>query len=573
MGKESDIDNSDGVDSTRLEEPEPNGNSTEAPDEKDIIEPVKEIRDDPTDEISDEKVRSGGKGPSDVEVDNETVSDEETEEDETASDGATSEIENKPESELQTAAVDGNEANDFMGLDDDETDDLTPKDKKPELEEVNNKRLDNDKSENNAGENSQTRDDKDSSKKKKTSRRAKSHKAKMAATGPPSSRKMISLALFVLIIAGFIVYTKPSLVGFKKELKPVPRKTSEAGEPVQILQKHVRAPKPPSKHDNYMAKLEDADELRKELLEKKEEIYQLKRYLHSRITELQDQIALEMQNGGITSFAQASKNKFIELNLRTIQRRRAYIRELEKPVRWIQRGSEELLYLKRKAELDLQLIDIAGGIDLDRHMRHIGAAIQKYRPSAKKLAVDPPEPDLKSLEMIWSQIRNQQEKIRQMQPELMDKEIIEEICSGNFERIAELSSISAMAAKCLSKMNRSDLFLNGLTKLSSAEAKYLFQWHGNWICLNGVKELSPAVAQYLFEWEGNWISLNGLTEFSAELAMHLMKWKGKQLELMGLNYTKKADQRTLKYLAQWETTGGKLFISDTIRKEMERVMM
>jgi hypothetical protein len=112
-----------------------------------------------------------------------------------------------------------------------------------------------------------------------------------------------------------------------------------------------------------------------------------------------------------------------------------------------------------------------------------------------------------------------------------------------------------------------------LTQLSPDEARYLFQWQGNWICLNSVKKLAPAAAKYLFEWEGNWISLNGLTEFSPELALYLMEWKGSQLELMGLNYDKKKpDPRALKYLALWETMGGKLFVPEGIRKEMKRVM-
>ena len=122
-------------------------------------------------------------------------------------------------------------------------------------------------------------------------------------------------------------------------------------------------------------------------------------------------------------------------------------------------------------------------------------------------------------------------------------------------------------------MNGSDLFLNGLIQLSPKEAKYLFKWEGNWICLNSVKKLSPAVAKYLFKWEGNWISLNGLTEFPPELALYLTEWKGNQLELMGLNYEKlKPNQRALKYLVLWETMGGKLFVSEDVRNEMERLM-
>ena len=122
-------------------------------------------------------------------------------------------------------------------------------------------------------------------------------------------------------------------------------------------------------------------------------------------------------------------------------------------------------------------------------------------------------------------------------------------------------------------MKGSNLFLNGLTQLSPEDAKYLFQWQGNWICMNSIKEISPAVARYLFKWNGNWISLNGLTEFPPELAVYLMEWKGNQLELMGLKYdTSKSDRNALKHLALWETMGGKLFVSEGVRKEMARVM-
>jgi hypothetical protein len=220
------------------------------------------------------------------------------------------------------------------------------------------------------------------------------------------------------------------------------------------------------------------------------------------------------------------------------------------------------------------VIDMAEHIDMDRHMRHIGAAIQKYRPSAEKLAVHPQNTDLPSLEKIWSRIGNNELSSEQVPPEATDKEIVDEICSGYFHRTSKLTSFSDRAAKCLAKMKGSDLFLNGLTELSPSEAKLLFQWSGSWICLNGIKELSPEAAQYLFKWDGNWISLNGLTEFPPELARYLMKWNGKQLELMGLKYdSKNADISGLKYLALWETMGGKLYVSDDIRKKMKHLMM
>jgi hypothetical protein len=156
----------------------------------------------------------------------------------------------------------------------------------------------------------------------------------------------------------------------------------------------------------------------------------------------------------------------------------------------------------------------------------------------------------------------------------LDQEIIEEICSGNYERTAELTSISAVTARCLSKKPGSDLFLNGLTALSPTAAEHLFQWRGSWICINGIKKLSPAAAQHLFKWKGNWISLNGLTEFAPELSTYLMEWEGNQLELMGLGDNKKnVDPKTLKYLALWQAMGGKLFVADDLRREIERVTM
>jgi hypothetical protein len=53
-----------------------------------------------------------------------------------------------------------------------------------------------------------------------------------------------------------------------------------------------------------------------------------------------------------------------------------------------------------------------------------------------------------------------------------------------------------------------------------------------------------------------------------------MEWEGNQLELMGLGYNKRnTNKKTLKYLALWQTMGGKLFVADDLRQEIERVTM
>jgi hypothetical protein len=464
----------------------------------------------------------------------------------------------------------------FSGLDDEDFDDEPPEEKDPSPETLTMNAPENrDFGENPAENNKMAEDQNDGTDNTKTYRKtAEKSSAGIFFRKPSRTQITIGLASLALLIAGAVIYVDPFLIGSKREIQSAPSKATEPTPPLQTVQNQVESAKPLSQSENYLIKIKDAGLLRDELLEKKKEIYQLKRHYQNGIADLEEQINRELQKKGITSYTEALKNRQIELNLRTIQRRRSYIHGLEKPTRWIKQGREELLYFKRRAEFDLQLIDIAGGIDMDRHMRHIGAAIQKYRPSAEKLAVERENTDLLPLETIWDQMKNQKMKTGKALPNVTDEEIAKEICSGIYERITELTGMSAATAKCLSKMNGSDLFLNGLTTLSPAAAKYLFQWRGSWICINDIKELSPAAAQYLFKWEGNWISLNGLIEFPPELATYLMDWEGNQLELMGLRYNNKnADPKALKYLALWETMGGKLFISDDVRKEMERVMM
>ena len=467
------------------------------------------------------------------------------------------------------------EDDEFLGLDDEKFEDEPSEEQDPPQEEVLENQ-ENDKSEKKSDkdkaspENQKDRNHDDRPPVKST----KKSKVKITIAKKSATQIIAVLTLLLMGIAGGVFYMNSALPGFNRAAHPLPPKAAEPTPTVQTVQKQIETSKPLSENERYLAKLTDAGLLRDELLEKKEEIYRLKLHYQKGITDLEDQISRELQKESITSYMEALKNRRIELNLRTIQRRRSYIHGLEKPARWIKQGSEELLYLKRKAEFDLQLIDIAGGIDMDRHMRHIGAAIQKYRPSAEKLAADRENTDLPPLETIWGKIKNKKKKTGPALPNVTDREIIKEICAGDFARTAELTSMSAAAAQCLSKKNGSDLFLNDLPALSPEAAKHLSQWHGSWICINGLKELSPAAAQYLFKWEGNWLSLNGLTEFPPELATYLMEWEGKQLELMGLRFNNKdADLKALKYLALWETMGGKLFISDDVRKEIERVLM
>ena len=493
-----------------------------------------------------------------------------------------SSVKDQLEMTLQAEPSTGSETTDFVGLDDDETADIAPEQKPSKSgKNIPDKKKATGKSEKAAAktiENSDSPQDKVPLK-EFAGESANAPEAQKSATGFSSVNKIISFTPIALIIAGFVLYYNPSLIGLTKAQNPATPAPGKAIEIITPVPQQVTTPSPPSKRDFCIAKIEEAVRLRSEVLEKNGEIYELDLHYRNGIAELADEIYQELKKADTPTFEAAMKNKRIELNMRTIQRRQAYIDELAKPAHWLNSGSEELFYLVRKAQLALQVTDIADGIDLNKHTRHLNAAIQKYRPSPDKLAVDIQQSKVQPLEKIWQQLMEKEpaggnkEKKAHLALNPKDKVIVNQICSGNFERVAELSNISSRAARCLSRLKGSDLFLNGLMTLSPDAAQQLFQWQGHWICLNGVKNLSPAAAQYLFKWKGDWISLNSLNEFPPELAMYLLKWEGQQLELMGLKSNKnETHQKTLKYLALWETTGGKLFVPGKIRQEMKRLM-
>ena len=336
------------------------------------------------------------------------------------------------------------------------------------------------------------------------------------------------------------------------------------------------------------SKIEAIENLRDELLIKQGEIAELKRHYNKAIIQVADKILQIRDSRGIGSVQQALKDRAIELNLQTIQRRQAYIESLDHPTRWLDSGSEELLYLKRKINLNLRLDQITSGIDLQRLLAECDQIIAQRRRSLNNLALDTENAKRQPLESIWNEIiqnekqyalnkiiPNQDNRLQLDQGNYRHKQnrvIWEEICAGDFTRRNELTLLSAEAAKCLAKASDGDLFLNRILDLDPEAAKQLIQWKGNWICLNGIKDLPPEVAKHLSQWKGNWLSLNGLSELSFESSHYLRQWEGKQLELMGLDLSQmQVRPRVLALLSQWEKSGGKLYISEKLRQEIKKL--
>jgi hypothetical protein len=183
----------------------------------------------------------------------------------------------------------------------------------------------------------------------------------------------------------------------------------------------------------YRAKIEEITALRESLLRKQEEVARLKNHYQDGIEELEKEISDELQKGENNTFLQAMGNDAIAFRLKTIQRRQAYIQQLEKPSRWIYQACEELLHIKRRTIMDIQVAEVAGGIDLNKHMRQINAAVRKYQPAADKLFLDMTNAQLEPLEIIWERIQDKTQLYASVRSHSKNQIISEQICTGNLK--------------------------------------------------------------------------------------------------------------------------------------------
>ena len=293
MGIETTIKSSDPSESKPLEEIDPHEEPSKALDERDMLEPLNEARDEAEDqEQADESGSAGGTTDGEQKI---RLND---------FDGQVDSGAGHEEAEMALTLPDEPSKDQF------ELEDLTEQDsgRDDDSAEVAPEEIKN-----------------TAHKVVSSQSTSKIQKAKKTAKAFSAPQKVAVAALVVVIIAGLTIYSKPALIGLDSKVKAVLPVANESQQPVKPEQAKVQKSTAPGKHDLYLAKLEEADRFRAKLLEKKEAIYKLKLYYHNGIAELMDQVAWEIQETGISSYAQALENKHIELNLSTIQRRRVYI--------------------------------------------------------------------------------------------------------------------------------------------------------------------------------------------------------------------------------------------------------
>ena len=385
---------------------------------------------------------------------------------------------------------------------------------------------------------------------------------KIAAFIGPSKAVGAGVVILVLAVAFFFYARRP-----QNDLNPALSRTETTGSVTAVeSQPNLPEQKPSAENDHFAweAKFRDVDRLRQRLMAKKEELLLLKQNYHYGVLELDEETARLIKTMLIDSLSQALKDRRLELALQSIQRRQAYRNSLDKPLRWIEAGSEELLYLKRRVVFDLQLKEISEPIDMKTNIDDIDFALKKYELTAETLRLDNPSQLHAPLETIWKRVSEQAKTLSISAEDQRNEEIIAEICAGNLVRLSELTNLTLKAARCLAESGAIDIFMNRLNRVSPAAVQKLTEWPGEWLCLNGLTRLSNEVAKYLFNWSGQRLSLNGLSEFSAEAAAFLAGWQGRQLELMGLRRT-----AGVEFLSRWEASGGRLYVPDEIRRRIE----
>ncbi|MFO7706817.1 MAG: hypothetical protein R6V84_01505 [Desulfobacterales bacterium] len=377
-----------------------------------------------------------------------------------------------------------------------------------------------------------------------------------------ASRRAAAVGLVVLALAagGWFGYQRLA-VGPLSTIGPV----SAAGpdRPASTTASDPAQPAAQEEMPGWKARMAEADRLRAALLAKAEEVRRLQQEYRFGVMEVEEELIHLIRRHGLESFQQAMRHRRVELGLRTVQSRQAYAAGLAKPLRWLAAGGEELLFVKRLLEFDLEVLPFAEGVDLEAHARRIDAVLHARRPAPERLAPAEGEPT-PSLEAIWKRLADQARQLAVPATAGLDEAVGEEICSGDLARTAEMSVLRLKTARCLAESGAKELFLNRVSELPAAAAQKLSEWPGGWLCLNGLRRLSPEAARHLFAWPGRLISLNGLSELPADATAYLAGWSGGQLELMGL---KKAE--AVEHLLRFEQAGGKLFLPPEMRRQLD----
>ena len=291
-----------------------------------------------------------------------------------------------------------------------------------------------------------------------------------------------------------------------------------------------------------------------------QEVKELMAYYQQGVFEEQQKIESILDSSPVKGLGQALENNQISLSLHAMQRRRLYRTKLNTPLRKLEALSEELLYLERKTKLYRVLSRGIGNLPVQGLEQEVESAVQRQIEQSGNLSIDHIDVKPPSFELIWkdllADIGNRKSPGKAVLNR-QDQQISQEICKGDYERKALLTTLNPETAACLSQWHGKDLYLNNVTQLTPESAMALAQWPGEWLSLNGIQDMSPESARQIALWPGKRLSLNGLRRLSRQATERLSQWNGEQLEMIGLDT-----------IGGWGNYATRLYLSEALQRKL-----
>jgi hypothetical protein len=228
---------------------------------------------------------------------------------------------------------------------------------------------------------------------------------------------------------------------------------TDNGESAPAPQAHAAAESQIPLDSPFTSIRHDLENASEQLAAKKKELQDLKIYYQKGILEEQSKITAKTASAKLTDYQAAMKNGRVELALRSIQRRMIYLKKLDMPLNQIDAALEELLYWHRRTQLLELLSNGISGLPVSEFKQEVERITQQHLEKSQKLSIENIKVSKPKLTAIWKELINQKADRRAVstdktRPDKKDLAIGKEICSGNFEHLYLLTSITDEAAAC-----------------------------------------------------------------------------------------------------------------------------
>ncbi|MDO8259960.1 MAG: hypothetical protein Q7T50_00490 [Candidatus Magasanikbacteria bacterium] len=180
-------------------------------------------------------------------------------------------------------------------------------------------------------------------------------------------------------------------------------------------------------------RFDELSDLNDKLVEKRTEVLNLHQKFVDEIEGLESEImTIANSQVGIT-YQEALENSRIHYNLKLLQQKKAYIKKLAEFHSRLMYGSEEVLFLTRKTESDLDICKVMNEEEINNLIKQIDQAINNYLPYADKLVINVDPSETETAENILRNIAQRKSGETEISKKIIAKEKY-----GNNYRIARL---------------------------------------------------------------------------------------------------------------------------------------